>query len=106
MNELSVKPSLAPRVLLLCGALLALPFAAASQEETPDLAAEVEELQRGQRQILDDLAAIRALLTPRAAPADRTGGQDVAGRTFALGDNPVRGAADAPLTLVEFTDYQ
>ncbi len=80
-------------------------MAASAQQTNEDLAAQIEELKKGQEQIRNELQQIRTLLQQRQAPA-RPAGPDVAGKTFDLGDNPVKGASTAKLTLVEFTDYQ
>jgi protein-disulfide isomerase len=71
---------------------------------------EIEELKRGQQEIKRQLQEIKRqqeeiknLLQARpAAPS----GPTVKDRVFDIGDNPVKGASTAKLTLVEFTDYQ
>ena len=71
---------------------------------------DIEELKRGQREIKRQLQEIKrqqeeikTLLQARpAAPS----GPNVEDRIFDIGDNPVKGASTAKLTLVEFTDYQ
>ena len=95
---------LTPLGLVLC---LAAPAAVLAQEpDQEDLAAQIEELKKGQEQIRRQLQQIQTLLQQqRQAPA-RPAGPDVAGKVFDLGDNPVKGATSAKLTLVEFTDYQ
>lgn len=75
------------------------------QEPEEDLAAQIEELKKGQEQIRQQLQQIRTLLQQRQAPA-KPAGPNVAGKTFDLGTNPVKGPSTAKLTLVEFTDYQ
>ena len=97
--------------LTLAGLVLGLtvPAIAVGQEADPqDLAAQIEELKKGQAAIRQELRQIRALLQQRQAPTRpaRPAGPDVAGKVFDLGDNPVKGASTARLTLVEFTDYQ
>jgi protein-disulfide isomerase len=93
--------------LILIGLLfgLAVPATALGQQTQDDLAAQIEELKKGQEQIRQQLQQIQTLLQQRQAPA-RPAGPNVAGKTFDLGDNPVKGASSARLTLVEFTDYQ
>lgn len=95
------------RRLTLLGLLLGLtlPAIARGQEPGDDLAKQIEELKKGQAEIRAELKEIRNLLQERQAPA-RPAGPDVAGKVFDLGDNPVKGASTARLTLVEFTDYQ
>ena len=71
---------------------------------------DIEELKRGQQEIKRQLQEIKrqqqeikSLLQARpAAPS----GPSVKDKVFDLGDNPVKGASTAKLTLVEFTDYQ
>ena len=84
-------------------ALTAVP-AAWAQTSNTDLRREIEELKQGQQQINQQLQEIKKLLQARPAAAPR--GPDVEGKIFDLGDNPVKGASTAKLTLVEFTDYQ
>ena len=87
---------------------LALGLAAATahgQEPEEDLAAKVDRLEKGQAQIRQQLQQILTLLQQRQAPA-RPAGPNVAGKVFDVGDNPVKGASSARLTLIEFTDYQ
>lgn len=57
-------------------------------------------------QILRELREVRALLQkPQASPKPAVpGGARIV--TVPLGDSPSRGAADAPVVLVEFTDYE
>jgi protein-disulfide isomerase len=71
------------------------------------LEAKIDELQKGQEEMRKQLAELTRLLEERAAPlAQRAAGSRVENVVFDLADNPVKGAASAPLTLVEFTDYQ
>jgi septal ring factor EnvC (AmiA/AmiB activator) len=72
-----------------------------------ELEKEIEALKQGQQAIQKELAEIKRLIQTRpaaAAPARR--GPDVAGKTFDLRANLVKGEQTAKLTLVEFTDYQ
>jgi len=75
-----------------------------AQDSDADLRAEIDALKQGQQQINQQLQEIKKLLQARPAAAPR--GPDVEGKIFDLGDNPVKGASTAKLTLVEFTDYQ
>jgi protein-disulfide isomerase len=72
-----------------------------------ELKNEIEELKKGQAEIQKQLEELKKLVQsrPAAAPA-RPSGPNVAGKTFDLGSNPVKGESKAKLTLVEFTDYQ
>jgi len=80
-----------------------------AQNDDADLRRKIEALQAGQERIQADLVEIKKLLQQRAAvpaPAAARAGVDVEGVVFDLGDNPVKGASTAKLTLVEFSDYQ
>ena len=83
----------------LLAAAMALP--AAAQEE--DLRKEVEELKKGQQEILKLLKQIQT--QQPAKPAARKG-PDVKDVIFELGDNPVVGSHNAKVTIIELTDYQ
>ena len=84
-------------------------FPLMAQESDADLAAEVEALKKGQQAMRRQLNEIKTMLQQQAkaapAPARRQGPQ-VKDVVFDLGTNEVKGAADAGLTLIEFTDYQ
>ncbi len=72
-----------------------------------DLKQDVEALKKGQAEIQRQLQEIRRLLQARPAnPAPRPSGPNVKGVVIDLGDGPSKGESTAPLTLVEFTDYQ
>ncbi len=98
MNRKTVPAVLGASLLVLS----ALPALAQSSDQ--ELKNEIEALKKGQQQIRSDIAEIKKLLQSgqRAAPS----GPDVKDKIFELGDNPVKGARTAKLTLVEFTDYQ
>ena len=68
-----------------------------------DVRKEIEELKKGQQQILQQLQELRQML--QAAPA-RPGAVNVKDVVFNLGTNPTQGSDKATLTLIEFTDYQ
>ena len=78
---------------------------ARGQQTDEDTAAQIEELKKGQALIRKEIQEIRRLLQARQAPA-APAGPNVTGKVFDLGDNPIKGASTARLTLVEFTDYQ
>lgn len=100
-------------VLLIAGGLLVSPLAAQSQQAAGGAASATEQLQDLRKQhaeMLEELKAIRALLE-RIAAGGGAGAADSGQPTgpVKLGPLPtdyVLGRADAPVTLVEFTDLQ
>ncbi|MDH3403461.1 MAG: hypothetical protein OES32_06375 [Acidobacteriota bacterium] len=93
--------------LALCVAPVARAQSAEGEPGQEDLRQEIEALKQGQRQIQRQLREIEQLLKARpAAPAAAPSGPDVRDKIFELGDNPTKGERTAPLTLVDFTDYQ
>lgn len=90
------------------GVTLAVFLAAApvlAKDSTEDLKRQIQELQKGQQEILKQLDELRKLVQQGARPAPPRG-PNVKDMVFDLGDHLIRGAADAKITLVEFTDYQ
>ena len=67
-----------------------------------DVRKEIEELKKGQQQILQQLQELKQMLQSQGRP----GMVNVKDVVFNLGTNPTKGSDKAPLTLVEFTDYQ
>ena len=86
--------------------LLAAPsaWAASTKDELAELKGEVKSLKEGQTAIQKDLADIKKLLEQgaRAAPSKPA----FKPTEVTIDDAPVIGAADATVTLVEFSDYQ
>ena len=74
-----------------------------SSAEFNKLLQEIEALKAGQRAISNDLQEIKKLLSSRAP--DRSPIRDV-NITLKVADGFTKGDQNAPLTLVEFTDYQ
>jgi protein-disulfide isomerase len=81
-------------------AVLAAPMVRAQSNE--DLKKQIEELQKGQAAIKEDLDAIKQVIFARLG----TPPPDVRKLTLDIGDHPVQGNKDARVTLVEFSDYQ
>jgi protein-disulfide isomerase len=83
---------------------------AAADDPNADLRREVEAIRQTQTDILKQLEEIKRLLQARpsapAAAQPRPEVPNVSGVVFDLGTNPIRGAKDAGLTLIEFSDYQ
>jgi protein-disulfide isomerase len=86
--------------LLLGWGLLASTSSSAVAQD--DLKKDVEDLKRGQQQILQQLQELKQMLQAQARPAAPV----VKDALFDLGTNPVKGSPTAKLTLIEFTDYQ
>ena len=89
------------------GLVVAPPVAA--QQADDDIRKEIEALKQGQQNMQRQLTEIKQLLQQQAKaqpqqPARR--GPEVKDVVFELGQNEVKGKADAKLTLLEFTDYQ
>lgn len=100
------------RAFRVASALLLLVVAAALQvaAQEPDESAEglrrrVEALEREQRQMRRDLTEMKRLVA-QALAASPAPAPDLGGARFDLSDHPVKGDPNAPLTLVEFTDYE
>ena len=91
-------------------ALLALGLVAGSpgvaQDSDADIQKEITDLKAGQKNIQRQLNEIKKLIQAQNKPAPAKKGPQVAGVTFNLGSNEVKGDAGAQLTLLEFTDYQ
>lgn len=64
--------------------------------------ADIDELKAGQAAIRKELAEIKQSLAPKAPPPPVT---DVS-HAMNVADDPYKGSESAPLTLVEYTDYQ
>jgi protein-disulfide isomerase len=90
-------------VVVVATAGLVLSAGTASSQSTPDdLRREIEALKKGQETILKELQDLKRLLQPRpteAAPNPK-------GIVLNIGSRPVVGSSNAPLTLVEISDYQ
>jgi len=81
--------------------ILALGTLGCAQSSDQDLKREIEILKKNQEEMRKELEALKAAVEGRQPT--RVNVRDV---EFELADNPVLGNNSAPLTLVEFTDYQ
>ena len=89
--------------------LLLTPGAGFAQSAEEDLGATLQELAKGQAAVLEELKAIRKLLEQGARPqvAAAPAADDGADLTLrGIDGGAVKGDAEAPLVLVEYTDYQ
>jgi protein-disulfide isomerase len=94
-----------PRVLVVC--LLSVlcivaPTDVPAQTKSGALDADIQELKKGQAEIKKELEEIRKLLTP---PPPAPTAEKLAA-VVAIGTNMTRGRNDAPITMIEFSDYQ
>lgn len=83
--------------------LAATPAPAQSEDEIQALKEEIETLKQGQASIQKSLQDVLAILEPLRR---RTEAQKFEPKDLDLAGAARRGAAEAPVTLVEFTDYQ
>jgi len=94
-----------PRALIagLLAALCAIaPAGVLAQVDSGALSADIQELKKGQAEIKKELEEIRKLLTPTPPPA----AAEKLEVAVAVGSIVVRGSQDAPVTMIEFSDYQ
>lgn len=95
-------------VLTMCLAPFVAAPAAWGQAAEQDIQQQLEDLRKGQRELRDELEEIKKLLekSARQPAARQAPSAKVKDQVFSLGNNPVKGAVSAQLTLVEFLDYQ
>lgn len=79
---------------------------AESGEDVSALKSEIEALKQGQKSIQKDLKDIKTLLKALATRKGRPAQPPFKPSDIAINGSPVMGQADAPVTIVEFTDYQ
>jgi protein-disulfide isomerase len=88
-------------VAVLLSGLLASQSVGAQEPSNAELKKQIQALSDSMKAMQSDLQEIKALLQRGAQPAAPP--QNV---TLDLGNNPFKGQKTAPITLVEFTDYQ
>jgi protein-disulfide isomerase len=74
----------------------------------PDVTPRVATLEQGQAQLKTEVGALQAELAALRERLDALAGPAPDGRAFriSVGNSPVRGTPDAPITLILFGDYQ
>lgn len=77
------------------------PMVARAQTD-PGVAADIQELKKGQAEIKAQLEEIKKLLTPKPPQAQI----EKLDAVVPIGDIATRGRKDAPVTMIEFSDYQ
>jgi protein-disulfide isomerase len=86
--------------------LLHSPVLAADAEDPSSLKRAIEALKAGQQEIAKDLAEIKRLLQSSRAPQRRRQTVEDVNVVMDVAQEPFQGDANAPLTLVEMTDFQ
>ena len=74
-------------------------YAASTKDEIKALSAQVEAMQK-------DLTEIKAMLKAGAGVAKPSGVTAFKEQTISIGESPYKGAIDATVTLIEYSDYQ
>ncbi len=97
---------LVPGFLLLALAAGAPVQAQESGDDLTGLRKEVEELKAGQVAIRRQLAEIKALIKKGGGQQQQAKKDQVADVTIDLAKAPFQGDANAPITIVEFADFQ
>jgi protein-disulfide isomerase len=85
--------------------LIAGPAAARTADEIKALKDEVAALREGQDKMQKDLDDIKKLLQQGSRPAAAPSAKAFTPRTITLGEIASRGSEDAPVTLIEYSDY-
>ena len=95
-------------LVLVAAALASGPAMAQANEGIGALKGEIEALKQGQAAMRKDLEEIKKLLRrrPGARPSARRQAPAFEPLELGIAGAPFKGKADAPVTLVEFTDYQ
>ena len=79
---------------------LVAPGPAVGQSQTDDLRKDIEALRKMIEAMQKDVQEIKGLVSRQAGP------RSVVGVVLDIAANPFKGEQTAPLTLVEFSDYQ
>lgn len=92
-------------IVLMAMATIGVHSAAAAQSTDEVLRQEIEQLKDGQEAIRKDVDEIKKMLQTRLNPPQRPAAGAISG-PVGIGDLPAKGKKDAPLTIIEFSDYQ
>jgi protein-disulfide isomerase len=98
-----------PIVVALVGVLVGTPGDGHAQSADDELRTAIVEMRDGQAAVLEELKAIRKLLEQGARPqvaAAPAAGEQAELSLRGIDGDAVKGDAEAPLLLVEYTDYQ
>ena len=79
---------------------------AESSEDVSALKSEIEALKQSQKSMQKDLKELKTLLKALAARGARPAQKPFKPSDVSIDGSPVMGQAEAPITIVEFTDYQ
>ena len=93
-------------IFLVVGMLMGAGALPAWSDEVGELKSEIEALKKGQKAMQKDLNDIKTLLKGLAARNARPAQKPFKPADITINGSPVMGKADAPVTLVEFTDFQ
>jgi len=97
-------PRLTSQAAIVCVLFMLSASVAVAKDQTAELKAEIEALKQGQEQIQKDLEEIKKLLQQGARGA--RGQQAFNPTDITLGEAAYQGEKTAPVTLIEFSDYQ
>jgi len=93
-------------VVFLSGILIGVKAPVVWSDEVGTLKGEIEDLKEGQKALKKDMNEIKALLKGLTTPRERPAPQPFKPADVSIEGSPVLGDANAPVTIVEFTDYQ
>lgn len=92
-------------IVLLAMVNIGVHWTAAAQTTEETLRQELGQLKEGQEAIRKDIDEIKKMLQARLSPPQRPAAGPISG-PVGIGDLPAKGTKAAPLTIVEFSDYQ
>ena len=93
-------------IFLVAGTLMGAGVLPAWSDEVGELKNEIEALKKNQKAMQKDLSAIKSALKTLASRNARPAQKPFKPADISIDGSPVMGNADAPVTMVEFTDFQ